>query len=73
MRDVEKATGLIEAAKLAAMMPEYPDEVPAPNPSVVRPVRHRGQTAVALKPVSEAVQAPLNPVLDRLSHLRLVG
>lgn len=73
VREVEKATGLIEAAKLAAMMPEHPDEAPAPNPSVVRPVRHRGQTAAALKPVSEAVQAPLNPVLDRLSHLRLVG
>ncbi|QRY97284.1 Mu transposase C-terminal domain-containing protein [Sphingomonas paucimobilis] len=73
VRDVEKATGLIEAAKLAAMMPEHPDEADAPSPSVVRPVRHRGQTAAALKPVSEAVQAPLNPVLDRLSHLRLVG
>lgn len=55
------------------MMPEHPDEAPAPNPTVVRPVRHRGQTAAALKPVSEAVQAPLNPVLDRLSHLRLVN
>ena len=73
MREVEKTTGLIDAARLAAMMPDYEDEVPAPNPSVVRPVRHRGQTAAALKPVSEAVQAPLNPVLDRLAHLRLVN
>jgi putative transposase len=41
---------LINASDLAAMMPDYEDEGTAPSPTVLRPVRHRGLTAAALKP-----------------------
>jgi hypothetical protein len=50
------------------MMPDYADEAPAPVPSVVRPVRHRGQTAAALK-VAPAPQSTPDPyaVIDRFA------
>jgi hypothetical protein len=81
VREVERLTDLIDVQSLAALMPAHPDETPAPIAAVVRPVRHRGQTRAALKPVSEASQAlldaaqgrPLAPVIDRLAGLRLVG
>ncbi len=74
-RELEKMHDLLDAAALAALMPAHPDETDVPIPAVVRPVRHRGQTKAALKPVSEVAQAPLNPVIDRLAgiNLRLVG
>lgn len=75
MRDLERLHDLVEAEALAAMMPAHIDEADVPVPAVVRPVRHRGQVKAALKPVSEASQVPLNPVIDRLAGigLRLVG
>ncbi len=72
VRDAEKAEDLLAVADLAALLPDYEDENARPQPSVIQPVRHRGQTAAALKPVSEAHEMPLNPVLDRLGKLQLV-
>ena len=76
VREMQRHAELLDAATLAAMLPDHIDETNAPTPAVVRPVRHRGQTKAALKPRSEAAQAPLNPVIDRLAGivpLRLVG
>lgn len=73
VREVERLTDLIDVQALAALMPAHPDETVLPIPAVVRPVRHRGQTRGAIKPVSEVVQMPLNPVIDRLAGLRAVG
>lgn len=68
-----KSEGLLSAAQLADMMPDTPDEE-APEATIIRPVRHRGQTAASLKPrVQDAQNAVSNSVLDRIeSHLRLV-
>ena len=68
---------LLSADELAAMLPDYEDEADIPAPTVIRPVRHRGATAAALKPVSEADHAPLKTAfIDRfssaVSHLSVV-
>ena len=49
MREAGELEGLLHASALAALLPDHIDEAPAPAPTVVRPVRHRGQTAAALK------------------------
>nr|WP_277924246.1 transposase domain-containing protein [Sphingomonas sp. CROZ-RG-20F-R02-07] len=77
VREQEKLAGLLDAATLAAMMPAHPDETPDLVPSVVRPVRHRGQTAAALKHLSSVAEAPVTtPVIDRFAaaaaRLRIV-
>nr|WP_232479612.1 transposase domain-containing protein [Sphingomonas sp. TX0522] len=77
-RDLEKMHDLLDAQKLAAMLPAYGDEAqPAPTPSVVRPVRHRGQTAAALKSIAAPAVVPqFAPVDDRfvnaMARLRVV-
>jgi putative transposase len=65
-----KLLDLIDAASLAEMMPTYEDEVPAPTPQVVRPVRHRGQTAAALKTTAVAATAAPQPnrMIDRFAE-----
>lgn len=72
---------LMSAEQLAALLPANPDETdPAPRPTVVRPVRHRGQTAAALKPLVQTAEAPSTPsvadrwgaAMDRLSPIRAV-
>jgi putative transposase len=68
VRDQAKLADLIDATALAAMMPDYLDEEPAPQPAATRLVRHRGQTAAALKPVSAPSYAPAqSPVIDRFA------
>lgn len=54
---------LMTAEELAALMPDLPAETDLPEPKVVRPVRHRGQTAAALKPVAQVrpVDVPSTP------------
>jgi hypothetical protein len=43
------------------MMPDHPDETPPrAEPRILRPVRHRGATAAALRPVSEADEMPFS-------------
>lgn len=77
VREIEKMHNLLDAQKLAAMLPSYGDEVePMPTPTVVRPVRHRGQTAAALKPVAAPAVPQIAPVDDRfvkaMTRLRAV-
>ncbi|RHW17174.1 hypothetical protein D1610_11535 [Sphingomonas gilva] len=75
VREAEQLQDLIAAADLAAMLPDHADEEQLPAPGAVRMVRHqpRGRAAAALKPASEAREAPLNPVIDRLgAALRVV-
>ena len=76
VRRLAEAHELLDAATIAAMIPDHPDETPLPA-SVVRPVRHRGQTAAALKLAPVPADSPIvTPVIDRLaaaaSRLRLV-
>lgn len=76
------ALDLLSADELVARMPEYDDSDATPTPTVVRPVRHRGNTAAALKPLSQAAEQPLRTpageaTIDRLAraaerHLRAV-
>lgn len=70
---------LLSAAELAEMMPVYEDEADAPAPTVIRPMRSRGHTAAALKPVLSAASRPSESlVIDRFAaaaegrRLRLV-
>jgi putative transposase len=49
IRRVEELEELISAGDLAAMIPDHDDETDAPLPAVIRPVRHRGMVAAALK------------------------
>ena len=78
VREHERQADLLSAGDVAALLPELANDDARPSPSVIRPVRARGQTAAALravaKPVSESREEPLNPVIDRLgAALRLVG
>lgn len=66
VREVAKAHELLDAAALAAMIPDHLDEAPV-APSVVRPVRHRG-TAAALKPAPAAQATAPAPVIDRMAR-----
>lgn len=53
----EDALNLMSAAEVAAMQPSF-EQSPTPDAGAIRPVRYRGRTAAALKPVSEASNAP---------------
>lgn len=53
-RELEQAHIKLDAAQVAAMQPDVETRA-MPEPTVIRPVRHRGQTAAALK----AVPVPL--------------
>lgn len=75
IREKEKLEDLLVAADLAKLLDDGDAPEPAPiETPIVRPVRHRGQTAAALKPLSEAAQAPLStPVIDRIgAALRVI-
>ncbi|WCT72080.1 transposase domain-containing protein [Sphingomonas naphthae] len=66
---------LLDAEQLAALLPVQVDEMPVTEPSIIRPVRRRGQTAAALKPALDAAPA-LTTHIDTfaagISRLRLV-
>jgi transposase InsO family protein len=71
------AEQLLDANALAALLPDHCDEVEIPEPRIVRPVRPRGHSAVALKPQSDAAEPVLkHQPIDRMaaaaSRLRLV-
>jgi putative transposase len=72
-RAAEKAEALLSADQLVARLPEYSDEDAPASPPVIRPVRHRGQTAAALKPVAEAPQPQLIDRIEAAARLRLVA
>lgn len=78
-KDAEERLDLLEGEELAASMPKMV-EPDLPAPAVIRPVRHRGQTAAALKtsaephlkPVLSVVEPPLSQpkkpaAIDRLA------
>jgi transposase InsO family protein len=77
-REATRALGLLSAAELVAKLPRYEEDAlePSVRPAATRIVRHRGQTAGALKAVSEPSQesAAPNPYSDMLGKaaLRLV-
>jgi transposase InsO family protein len=76
-REAEKALGLLSAAQLVEKLPTYDEEQapPSPRPTITRMVRHRGQTAAALKAVSEPSQEALHTAnVDRFTNaaLRLI-
>ena len=64
---------LLRADQIAAMLPDYEDESDLPEPSVIRPVRHRGQTAAMLKQQERADDETQNifSALERV-NLRIV-
>ncbi|WP_052730445.1 transposase domain-containing protein [Sphingomonas sp. SRS2] len=76
-REAERAHDLVVAEKVAEAYAQPRQPSPTPTASVVRPVRHRGQTAAALKPASMPVEAGVEqPFLDNLlrgARLRAVG
>ncbi|RSU57220.1 transposase domain-containing protein [Sphingobium yanoikuyae] len=76
-RDARDALNLLTAAQLVDLLPSYEEPAqPSVRPAATRIVRHRGQTAAALKAVSEAPQTPhSNPDFDRMHRaaaLRLI-
>ncbi len=80
VREVERRTNLLTAAEVADAYrtDRAPAEPVAVEPSVIRPVRHRGNTAVALKAVSEPSQKTQRDEFQAamskgIAALRLVG
>lgn len=77
-----QALDLLSADALVAKLPEYDGEEQKPALNIIRPVRHRGNTAAALKPISEAFEEPettpqREASIDRLArvaerHLRII-
>lgn len=55
-----EAYELLEAAEVARQQAQAPVATPLPEPAVIQPMRHRGQTAAALKHVEPAPQ-PAEP------------
>lgn len=61
VRKAEDAADLLRADQLAELLSGPSTPAPQPVAGVVRPVRHRGQTAAALKPIQQAEIAPAAP------------
>jgi hypothetical protein len=71
VRHGEQAEQLLAAEELAALQADLAP-VAMPEPTVIRPVRHRGQTAAALKPqVNHALERDAN-MFAALGKLRVV-
>lgn len=73
---VLEAERRLDAAEVAALQ-SGPSAVPdLPEPNVVRPVRHRGNTAAALKPIAAPAPTPARQqesrVFAALGHLKVV-
>jgi putative transposase len=71
----DEALDRLSAAQIAEEHRQYYAEPDLPEASVVRPVRHRGQTAAALKPVSapsqrRLIQTQAAAVFDELAAAR---
>ncbi|WP_454887857.1 transposase domain-containing protein [Sphingomonas oryzagri] len=61
VRAAEDAADMLRVDQLAELLAEPATPAPLPEAGVVRPVRHRGQTAAALKPIQQAVAEPAAP------------
>jgi transposase InsO family protein len=71
VREMIEAEQLLSAAQVADMLQRTANE-PLNAPGVIRPVRHRGQTAAALKPLTQAVpiareEAAQDARIDRMA------
>jgi len=71
VRAAAEMENLLRADQIAAMLPDYDDEKTLPAPSVIRPVRHRGQTAAALK-ADEHTDTQTQEIFSAIGKLRLV-
>lgn len=76
-KEAAEALNLLTAAELVDRLPSYDEDAvePSVRPAATRIVRQRGQTAAALKTVSEATQRSVsNPNFDLMSRaaLRLI-
>lgn len=77
VREAASMEQLLTAQQVASILPDNFSNVELPEPSVIRPVRHRGQNAVALKPRPEGpAERMQDQIMDRFSnavtHLRLI-
>lgn len=77
VRDAEAAAELLSADRLVELLSEPTSPAPQPSPGATRIVRHRGQTAAALKPIEQAISEPAAPAfidgfLDGFARLRAV-
>lgn len=75
-KKAEDALDLLTAAQVTARLASVAPDV-TPEPAIIRPVRHRGQTAAALRPNQEASEKPIaSDLTDRFANafgnLRLV-
>ena len=67
VRQLAETHELLDAAAIAAMIPDHEDEAVIPPPAVIRPVRHR-HTAAALKVTPVATHDPAQrSVIDRFA------
>lgn len=77
VREQEKLADLLDATALTVALPDYVDEIEPITPSVVRPVRTRGNTAAALKAAPARPAPAASPVIDRFAaaaaKLRIVS
>jgi putative transposase len=73
-RELAEMEDLMRADEIAALLPDHIDENDLPEPKIVRPVRHRGQTAAALKPQNDEFMEEFSVAFDALDgdHLKLV-
>lgn len=61
LREAETAAELLRIDQVAELLSGEDAPALKPEAGVVRPVRHRGQTAAALKPLQQAASAPATP------------
>lgn len=74
VKTAERMEQLLSADELAAMLPSYEDETALPEPTIIRPVRHRGQTSAALKKIEEVQTTPafVDRFAGAVTRLRIV-
>lgn len=72
IRDAEKAAELLHIDELKALLSGDPTPAPLPDAGVVRPVRHRGNTAAALKPIQQ-VEATPDPAIPSFTDNVIAG
>ncbi len=78
-REAERNAQLLGASQIAALLTPASDNDAAPVPTVIRPVRHRGNAAAALKVSSQpsetqlAADAAIDRLAARTARLRLVA
>lgn len=76
VREAAHMEQLLSPQEVASILPDNFAEISLPEPSVIRPIRHRGMSAATLKPRSEASERPQDQIMDQFSnavaHLRLI-